>query len=206
MLRSQTAKERVSISSNLIEMARKRGQVTVKCTIDGIECQAMLDSGAGVTGISQQFYKRSRIKIKPTTTKAYSCRSVTGEVIEANQTLRGVTMEAGPFKTRLNLLVLPIEGSYEVLLGNDFMTRHHMELKFAPNESHPITMTQGSDDDDTDDTEISTSNHRRDRAEPMRATSKPKPTRISTRNRLPLYYGDRPRDNRNAIDVVPTKD
>ena len=116
----------------------------MKCTINGIECKAMLDSGAGVTGISQQFYKRSRIQVKPTTTKAYSCRSVTGEVIDANQTLRGVTMEAGPFKTRMSLLVLPIEGSYEVLLGNDFMTRYNMELKFSPNERHPITLTQGS--------------------------------------------------------------
>ena len=123
----------------------------MKCTINGIKCQAMLDSGAGVTGISQQFYKRSRIETKPTTTKAYSCRSVTGEVINANQTLQGVEMVAGPFKTRLNLLVLPIEGSYEVLLGNDFMTRHNMEIKFAKNERHPITLTQGFACQETED-------------------------------------------------------
>ena len=136
----QTKSTRVDVDRSFISMAPGRGRVIVNCLIDGAPCKALIDSGAGVTGISREFYMRSAITTKPTPVRAFSCRSVTGEVINTTQQLEGVQLKIGAYETKYDLLLLPISKAYELLIGSDFMIRNKMKLDFDPNAESPLSL------------------------------------------------------------------
>ena len=56
---------RIEIPNHLIYMNKGQGRYIVDVVVDGVPCKALIDSGAGVTGISKDFYTRSDIPTRP---------------------------------------------------------------------------------------------------------------------------------------------
>ena len=100
--------------------------------VDGVPCKALIDSGAGVTGISKDFYSRSAIPTRPSPLRPMACRSVTGEVMNTTQLLKDVSFTLGGFHSKESFLLLPISRAYEILIGMDFMIRNKMIVNCDP--------------------------------------------------------------------------
>jgi hypothetical protein len=120
--------ERIEIPNHLIYMSKGQNRFIIDVLVDGVSCKALVDSGAGVTGISKDFYTRSEIPTRPTALRPMACRSITGEVMNTTQVLNDVSFSMGPFRSTESFLLLPISRAYEVLLGMDFMIRNKVKL------------------------------------------------------------------------------
>ena len=123
---------RIDIPNHLIYMNKGQGRYIVDVVVDGVPCKALIDSGAGVTGISKDFYSRSAIPTRPSPLRPMACRSVTGEVMNTTQLLKDVSFTLGGFHSKESFLLLPISRAYETLIGMDFMVRNKMIVNCDP--------------------------------------------------------------------------
>ena len=112
------------------------GRMLVNCTLGGVACTALLDSGSGVTGVSVDWFERSGITQEPVAVKPFVCKSVTDHAVNTTQQLAGCPLSIGDFHTKENFALLPISKTYQCIIGKNTMRRLKMRLDFDPEASH----------------------------------------------------------------------
>ena len=111
------ASTRIDIPNHLIYMNKGQGRYIVDVVVDGVPCKALIDFGAGVTGISKDFYTRSAIPIRPSSLRPMACRSVIGEVMNTTQILENVSFILGGFHSQESFLPCPSRALTRFSLG-----------------------------------------------------------------------------------------
>ena len=143
----------IQIPNSMIYGHDSRGRLLLDVTIAGQKCKALIDTGSGVTGISEAFYGNGGFDQKPEALKPFVCRSVTDHTVNTTAHLKNALFQVGGFETHENFALLPISKTYQAILGKDFMRRMGMILDFSASASSIITIT-GQSVQDAASTEI----------------------------------------------------
>jgi hypothetical protein len=108
-----------------------RERLLVNCTIGGVPCKALLDTGSGVTGLSTDWYTRNGITHQPPALKPFVCRSVTDHTVNTTQHLANCSISIGNYHTIENFALLPISKTYQAILGKDFIRAIGLKIDFG---------------------------------------------------------------------------
>ena len=117
-----------------------RERLLVNCTIGGVPCKALLDTGSGVTGLSTDWYTRSGITHQPSALKPFVCRSVTDHTVNTTQHLANCTIAIGNYETKENFALLPISKTYQAILGKDFIRALGLKIDFGSDPDNVLTI------------------------------------------------------------------
>ena len=136
--------EIIHISRDLVSPRISHHRLIIEIFINGEPCEALVDSGASVSGLSLSFYQRSQLPPTQPCLSPLVCRTVTGETVDTRRMVPQLLLAMGAFESKEDLLVLPISRSYDVLLGMDFLSRHRAVLYCDPQRPTCLTLAQGS--------------------------------------------------------------
>ena len=117
-----------------------RERLLVNCTIGGVPCKALLDTGSGVTGLSTDWYTRSGITHQPSALKPFVCRSVTDHTVNTTQHLANCKIAIGNYETQENFALLPISKTYQAILGKDFIRAIGLKIDFGTDPDNVLTI------------------------------------------------------------------
>ena len=136
-------REIIHIPRELVSPRISHHRLIIEIFLNGVPCEALVDSGASVSGISRSFYQRSNLPPTQPCLTPFACHTVTGETVDTKNLVPQLLLAMGAFESREDLLVLPISRSYDVLLGMDFLSRHRAVLYCDPQLPVCLSLDQG---------------------------------------------------------------
>ena len=135
--------ELIHIPRELVNPRTSHHRLVIEIFINELSCEALIDLGASVSGMSLSFYQRSQLPPTQTSPTSLVCRTIIGESVEASRVIPQVLLTMGAFTSKENLLLLPISRSYDVLIDMDFLSRHRAVLYCDPLSPIFLTLERG---------------------------------------------------------------
>ena len=126
------------VPNSLIAGHDSRDRMLLDCTIGGVPCKALLDTGSCVTGVSIDWFTRSGISHSPSPVRPFTCRSVTDHGVNTTEQLLDCEFSIGNYKTLENFALLPISKTYQAILGKDAIRHLGLCLDFKQDAEHAV--------------------------------------------------------------------
>ena len=109
----------------------------VKGKCQGVDARILLDSGAAKSHISKQNADTLRLPIHELP-RALEVQGYDGRIQKLGKTCT-VTVQVGEYGEDLPLLVTETSGSYDIILGQDWLSNHKCCLTFNPEDNTVAT-------------------------------------------------------------------